>query len=127
VAAGLATVPEKLLTLVAKVTEKSSHLAGGKIGELLGSLAAITRLIKAYAAGEYRDISLESILLIIASLVYFVMPFDAIPDFLFNFGFVDDAALLAWTLRAVADDLERFYRWESSKTDTVEPEQKKLH
>lgn len=126
-AAGLIAVPEKLLALVTQVTDKSSRLASGRIVELLESLTAITRLIKAYAAGEYRDISLESVLLIIASLIYFVMPFDAIPDFLLNFGFIDDAALLAWTLRAVAEDLERFYQWETTKNERTDPEQKNLH
>lgn len=37
-----------------------------------------------------------------AALAYFVMPFDAIPDFIAGFGFTDDAAVLAMALGLVA-------------------------
>jgi uncharacterized membrane protein YkvA (DUF1232 family) len=33
--------------------------------------------------------------ILIAALAYFVLPFDAIPDFVAGFGFTDDAAVLA--------------------------------
>ena len=36
------------------------------------------------------------------ALAYFVMPFDAIPDYLPLIGFADDAAVLATALRLVA-------------------------
>ena len=37
-----------------------------------------------------------------AALAYFVMPFDAIPDFVAGLGFTDDAAVLAMALGFVA-------------------------
>ena len=37
-----------------------------------------------------------------AALAYFVMPFDAIPDFIAGFGFTDDAAVMAMALGLVA-------------------------
>ena len=40
-------------------------------------------------------------LLIVGALAYFVMPFDAIPDFLPLVGFTDDAAVIAATIAAV--------------------------
>lgn len=40
-------------------------------------------------------------LTLIAALAYFVSPFDAVPDFLFGIGFVDDAAVLAAALAAI--------------------------
>jgi uncharacterized membrane protein YkvA (DUF1232 family) len=40
-------------------------------------------------------------LLIVGALAYFVMPFDAIPDFLPLVGFSDDAAVIAATIAAV--------------------------
>ena len=40
--------------------------------------------------------------MLIAALAYFVLPFDAIPDFLAGFGFTDDAAVLAGVIGLVS-------------------------
>ena len=39
---------------------------------------------------------------LLAALAYFVLPFDAIPDFIAGLGFTDDAAVLAMALSLVA-------------------------
>jgi uncharacterized membrane protein YkvA (DUF1232 family) len=43
---------------------------------------------------------------LIAALAYFVLPFDAIPDFIAGFGFTDDAAVLAMAIRLVSGNLK---------------------
>lgn len=40
--------------------------------------------------------------MLMAALAYFVLPFDAIPDFLAGIGYTDDAAVLAGTIALVA-------------------------
>ena len=54
---------------------------------------------------------------IVAWLIYFVMPVDAIPDFILALGLVDDAALLGWVLSSVRTDLERFVEWENGAAE----------
>lgn len=44
--------------------------------------------------------------LLIGALAYFVLPFDAIPDFIAGFGFTDDAAVLAMAIRLVSGNLK---------------------
>jgi uncharacterized membrane protein YkvA (DUF1232 family) len=39
---------------------------------------------------------------LIGALAYFVIPFDAIPDFIAGFGFTDDAAVLGMAIRLVS-------------------------
>jgi len=110
---GMVSHPEKLLKLVAKAQRKFTNNSFAHDGNgLLSSTTAAFRLLKAYAAGTYRDISLESIGLIVASLIYFVMPIDGLPDFILGLGLTDDAALLAWTFKSVSQDIERFMAWE---------------
>lgn len=109
--------PERLFDLVANAQSKAGQDRGGKLAGVIDSISASFRLIKAYAAGEYRQISLESLALIVASIIYFVMPFDAVPDFIVGLGLLDDAALLAWTFRSVADDIEAFIGWEKDQAD----------
>ena len=109
--------PERMLDLVANAQSKAGQDRGGKLAGVFDSITASFRLLKAYASGEYRQISLESMALIVASIIYFVMPFDVLPDFIVALGFVDDAALLAWTFTAVADDLVDFIGWEKYQAD----------
>jgi len=114
---GITASPGRLLDLVSQAQGKFSAGRGGKLGEMIESVSAAFRLVKAYAAGTYREISLESLGLIVASIIYFVMPLDVLPDFILGLGLTDDAALFAWTLRAVASDLERFMQWEASQDE----------
>lgn len=116
--------PKMLFDLVASGQSKVSSDTFGRLTAIKDSIATAFRLIKCYAAGEWRDISLESLMLIVASIIYFVMPIDGIPDFLLSLGYLDDAALLAWTFRSVADDFERFKHWEAEqrRRDSIEPD-----
>ncbi len=106
--------PEKLLGLATKASVLASKNIGS-LKEIAESLKTALRLLRAYAAGDYRDISLQSLGLLVASIIYLVMPVDVLPDFIIALGFTDDAALLAWTLRAIMDDLERFNIWEANR------------
>ncbi len=53
----------------------------------------------------------------VAGLLYFVSPLDAIPDWLLGVGFLDDIAVLGWVLKAVGDELNRFKDWRKSGTN----------
>ncbi len=80
--------------------------------EVWDSLLTCMRLLRAYASGSYRDIPWASLISIIAAVVYFVNPADLIPDVLFQFGLIDDAALIGWVLTAVKNDVDAFLAWE---------------
>ena len=109
--------PAKLFELANSVQRKTTKNAKSRISELLEQIKASYRLVRAYAGGEYRDISIESLGLIIAALIYFVMPIDALPDFITGLGLTDDATVLAWTFSTVKIELDRFIAWESSTDD----------
>ena len=76
---------------------------------------SLVRLVRAYANGSYRQISAQALLTIVAALVYFVSPIDLIPDFILGLGLIDDAAVLAWTIKACAADLASFIAWENGR------------
>ncbi len=111
-AAEYARNPERLTQLIDSARRKSERSRGGRLAEVWGGLMDVLRLLRAYAGGRYRKIPWKSLLLIIASVSYFVMPLDWIPDFIAGVGFFDDAALLAWALNAVRADLAEFRTWE---------------
>jgi uncharacterized membrane protein YkvA (DUF1232 family) len=48
--------------------------------------------------------------ILLAALAYFVLPFDAVPDFLAGFGFTDDAAMLAAAIGMVGSHISQRHR-----------------
>ena len=45
---------------------------------------------------------------IAGTLAYVVLPIDAIPDFLPVVGLLDDAFILAWTIKTLNEEIENF-------------------
>ena len=115
-AARYADNPDKLMELTTKARKKADSTgSGGPFKDLWDSLTTFLRLIRAYATGEYREVPWQSLTLIVAAVLYFVMPIDLIPDFLVGVGYVDDVAVVAWVMSAVSSDLDAFRQWEASR------------
>src|ERR1700730_16432882 len=72
--------PRRLRKLVEDAIGKINHLPRGPFAETWPYLMAMIRLIRAYHKGEYRDISAQNLHAVVAALIYFVSPFDVIPD-----------------------------------------------
>ena len=89
---------------------------GPRIGQLREDVKLLQSLCLAWWRGEYRAISPKALVTIVAGLLYFVSPIDAIPDWLLGVGFLDDIAVLGWVLKTVADELARFKAWRDSQS-----------
>ena len=75
-------------------------------------LQALFRLVKAWVRGDYPEVPWQTIVFAIASVVYFVNPFDFIPDFLPGSGFLDDATVVGFVIKLIKKDIEKFLDWE---------------
>ncbi len=102
----------RLPTLLFAVASKGA-LQGGRLGKLKQDLRLLQALCLAYWRGEYRAISPKALLAVVAGLMYFLSPLDAIPDFLPVFGMLDDIAVLAWLMKTLGDELDAFRAWRS--------------
>jgi uncharacterized membrane protein YkvA (DUF1232 family) len=115
-AAEFAKDPEKLNSLLKKADEKARLRKRGALDEVWVSLMTLFRMLRAYGSGAYRRIPVKTLIAMISSIIYFVMPFDFIPDILLMFGFMDDAALIAWTVKSIKKDIDQFAVWEADQT-----------
>jgi uncharacterized membrane protein YkvA (DUF1232 family) len=102
----------KLKKLIDDASNKASSNKNA-LQEVWETLLAFFRLLKAYAKGEYRSIPTTSLLMIIASIVYFLSPIDLIPDFIPIVGYLDDVTVIGWTMKSVQSDIDDFRDWES--------------
>jgi len=84
---------------------------GPRLGQLKDDVKLLQALCVAWWRGEYRAISPKALVPVVAGLLYFVSPLDAIPDWLLGVGFLDDIAVLGWVLKTVSDELDAFRAW----------------
>lgn len=75
----------------------------------------MARLVTSYARGHYRALPLKTLLVIMASLIYFLNPIDLVPDAILGVGLVDDLAVLTWVYRTVHQELNKFLQWEKAE------------
>jgi uncharacterized membrane protein YkvA (DUF1232 family) len=89
------------------------------VGDALVDARTLVRLVRAYAAGRYRDVAIEDLLLVLAGMVYLVSPLDLIPDLIAGVGLVDDLVVLRFVVRSVPDVLGRFRAWEERQGEAT--------
>jgi len=105
--------PEALRRLAEEARARAER--PGALRAILDRVLAGTRMARAYATGEYRAVRFDRVLMLAGGLLYLVSPFDMIPDFLPG-GFLDDAAVLTYVLRALNDEIDDFLAWERART-----------
>ncbi|MEZ6192414.1 MAG: YkvA family protein [Phycisphaerales bacterium] len=101
--------------------EAKAGLRKGRLRAMFGSLSALLRLVRAWVNGSYRVVPWKSLVMAVGGLIYFVLPLDIFPDFIPLLGFFDDAAVIAYIVRTIQQDLDAFTAWErENKTQTID-------
>ena len=90
---------------------KGSLIKIGLWARLLEDFKLLYWLLKDYWKGEYRDISVWSILVFAAGIIYVLSPFDILPDFIPLVGQVDDAMVLIFCIFFLEKDLHKYREW----------------
>jgi len=103
--------------LVDQAAAKVKHQRGA-LHKLRGDFLELLGMIRAWASGKYSVVPWKSLLLAIAAVLYFVNPFDLVPDFLPLTGLVDDVVVLTFVLKSLQKDLARFRDWQQAQTES---------
>ena len=110
----IAKDPEEMDELADKSRKKMQSIKGQKnnFGNFFQQLLTFQRMLKAYSKRTYPNLPWRSLLSIIGAILYFLNPFDLIPDFIPGIGLIDDITLLGWVYKSLSSDVERFEEWE---------------
>lgn len=63
--------------------------------------------LKDVATGKYKDYHTNSLLFMVAAVIYLITPVDFISDVL-PLGLIDDMMIISWALNVSADELKRY-------------------
>lgn len=78
-------------------------------------LQTMGNMVTDYANGRYKEIPKETIVAVVAAIVYVVSPIDLIPDAIPVVGYADDAALVSFVLSHVHKDIESYRNWKNAQ------------
>ena len=106
---------EKVLDNEAKIKKLFSV---GPLKEFSEYVPLMLNLVKDYKAKRYKSIPVKSIVAIVATLLYVILPADVIPDIVPVLGFTDDASVVMWCLKVVKSDLDKYKEWKENLSDT---------
>lgn len=110
----------RLPMLLLAVSRKSLK-NGAQLSSVTDDLKVLLALGNAWWRGDYRAISSQALLAVVAALLYFVSPFDAIPDWLLGIGYLDDIAVLGWLMSTWQGELQAFREWRANQPEAELP------
>lgn len=91
---------------------KASEGDEGLRRKLIDYVKLIIRMITNSINGNYQNLPWQTLVMLVAGLIYFITPIDALPDFIPLAGLLDDATILVWLGKSFQDDLSKYKSWE---------------
>lgn len=68
-------------------------------------------MIRSYLKKEFRDVTVSSLLAIIAAVLYLLNHFDLIPDSITVLGYADDAIVIVTAYKLAEKDVKKYIAW----------------
>lgn len=80
------------------------------VKKALRAIPFIDEVVAAYFAMLDPQTPLKARLIVLGALLYFVTPFDLVPDVLLGIGFLDDASILAAAIASIRQSITEEHR-----------------
>lgn len=101
---------ERVKKLLQQAIEKAKQ-NDGILGESVRQLELTFEMFRDWLTGAYTHVPKRSLITIAVALLYFVSVVDFIPDLLMGIGLADDAAVIAYAMKHIQADLEKYKLW----------------
>jgi len=114
----LAQEQEKVRGMLEQALQKAEQQKQKIVG-FWENLQLLIQMVRAYFNKEYTNVPWKTIVFAAAAIIYFLNPFDVIPDMIPSLGFLDDATVIAFVVNSVKEELDKYKQFQDQKV-TVE-------
>lgn len=101
---------------IAKVSERAQDIEDKlpKLRQWMAQAKLMLSLVRDYWSGRYRQVPYWVISACALALLYVLNPMDVIPDVIPGLGYLDDATVVAFCLKLIERELERYREWKEN-------------
>ncbi len=105
---------------IAKVNQRAQDIENKlpRLKQVFEQAKVMLSMVKDYWNGAYREIPYWAISAISLALLYVLNPADVVPDVIVGVGYLDDATVVAFCLKLVERELERYNEWRAARAKT---------
>lgn len=98
---------------IAKVAQRAKAIEAKlpKLKDWMDQGLSILALVKDYWNGSYREVPYWVISAASLALLYVLNPADVLPDVIVGVGYLDDATVVAFCLKLIEKELEKYKAW----------------
>jgi uncharacterized membrane protein YkvA (DUF1232 family) len=103
---------------IERVNQRAQDIEGKlpKLKTLFEQGKVMLSMVQDYWKGSYREVPYWAIGAVALALLYVLNPVDVLPDVLLGVGYLDDATVVAFCLKLVQREIERYQEWVVAKT-----------
>lgn len=103
---------------IEKVSQRARDIEGKlpKLKHFFEQGKVMLGMVRDYWNGSYREVPYWAISAVSLALLYVLNPVDVLPDVLLGVGYLDDATVVAFCLKLVQRELERYQEWVVAKS-----------
>ncbi|SME97293.1 YkvA family protein [Pseudobacteriovorax antillogorgiicola] len=110
-ASDLLKQPDQAMSFISRVQSKYSRKSLPRFADFREDMELALGMMKDVIKRRYTKVPWQSLLIVVGAFIYFLNPFDIVPDFIPLKGLLDDATVLVYVLKAVHDDLVEYDLW----------------
>jgi uncharacterized membrane protein YkvA (DUF1232 family) len=105
---------------IAKVSQRAQDIENKlpRLKQVFEQAKIMLSMVKDYWSGAYREIPYWAISAISLALLYVLNPADVVPDVIVGVGYLDDATVVAFCVKLVERELERYQEWRTAGAKT---------
>jgi len=103
---------------IERVTQRARDIEGKlpKLKTIFEQAKIMLAMVKDYWSGSYREVPYWAISAVALALLYVLNPVDVLPDVLPGVGYLDDATVVAFCLKLVQREIERYQEWAAARS-----------
>lgn len=108
---------------IAKVNQRAKDIESKlpHLKKMFEQAKVMLSLVKDYWSGNYREIPYWAISAVALALLYVLSPVDVLPDVFVGVGYLDDATVVAFCLKLVEKEIEKYQQWVAARTNNGGP------